>query len=123
MQASLDSSVARETIDTGATVAEALEWMARNGQAMLIVTDAGRPVGVVTDGDLRGRNGRVARRDSRVEDVLTWELVHIDVSADVLTTLNSYTNAAWASLYRRGPCDEEAMSRRAAAWLPLERAS
>ena len=123
LQASFDPSAARETIDTSASVADALDTMSRTGQAVLIVTDDGRPVGVVTDGDLRGRNGRVARRDSRVEDVLTWELVQIDAGADVLTTLNTYTNAAWASLYRRGPCDEEAMSHRAAAWLPPEHAS
>ena len=104
------------------TVAEALDGMARTGQAMLIVTHDGLPVGVVTDGDRCGRNGRVARRDSRVEDVLTWELVQIDAGAAVLTTLNTYTDAAWASLYRRGPADAEAMSRRTAAWLPLERA-
>lgn len=120
LHAGFDSSVARETIDGGASVAYALEVMAHTGQAMLIVTDEGHPVGIVTGRDLCGENGRVARRDSRVDDVLTWELVKIGSSADVLTTLNTYTDAAWASLHRRGPCDEAAMARRAAAWLPLE---
>jgi hypothetical protein len=123
LQASFDSSVVRETVDGGASVGYALEVMARTGQAMLIVTDDGHPIGVVTGRDLCGKNGRVARRGSRVDDVLTWELVRVGSSADVLTTLNIYTDAAWASLYRRGPCDEDAMRRRAAAWLALESVS
>jgi hypothetical protein len=38
--------MARETIDGGASVAYALEVMPRTGQAMLIVTDDGHPVGI-----------------------------------------------------------------------------
>jgi signal-transduction protein with cAMP-binding, CBS, and nucleotidyltransferase domain len=123
IQASFEPSVARETIDAGDRVADALDVMARTGQAVLIVTCEGLPIGIVTARDLCSESGRVACRESRVEDVLTWELVQIDSSADVLATLNTYTDAAWASLYRRGPCDEEAMNRRAAAWLPPESSS
>ena len=123
VEASFDPSVARETIDVGDSVADALEVMARTGQAVLIVTDGGRPVGIVIGRELCGENARVACRDSRVGDVLTWELVRTESSAHVLATLKTYTDAAWASLYRRGPCDEEAMNRRAAAWIRPDRAS
>lgn len=123
IQASFNPSVARESIDARASVADALDVMARTGQAVLIVTYEGLPIGIVTGGELCGESGRVARRESRVEDVLTSEFVQIESSADVLTTLNTYTDAAWASLRRRGPCDEEAMNRRAAAWLPAESTS
>jgi len=118
IERSFEPSVAREAIDVGASVADALDVMTRTGQAVLIVTHEGLPIGIVTARELSGENGRVARRESRVEDVLTLELVQVDTSADVLATLNAYTDAAWASLRRRGPCDEEAMNRRAAAWLP-----
>jgi CBS domain-containing protein len=123
IQTGFEPSVAPETIDVGDSVADALDVMTRTGQAVLIVTSEGLPIGIVTARELCGESGRVARRESRVEDVLTLELVRIDSSADVLTTLNTYTDAAWASLRRRGPCDEEAMNRRAAAWLPAESAS
>jgi hypothetical protein len=123
IEKSFEPSVARETIDAGDSVANALDVMARTGQAVLIVTCEGLPIGILTARELCGEDGRVARRESRVEDVLTSELVQIDSSADVLTTLNTYTDAAWASLRRRGPCDDEAMNRRAAAWVPAESAS
>ena len=44
--------------------------MTRTGQAVLIVTHEGRPIGIVTARELSGENGPVARRESRVEDVL-----------------------------------------------------
>jgi hypothetical protein len=86
IQASFEPSVARETIDADDSVADALDVIARTGQAVLIVTCEGLPIGIVTARELCGESGRVACR-------------------------------------RRGPCDEEAMNRRAAAWLPSESAS
>ena len=111
--------VATVTVDVGASVADVLDLMTRTGQATVIVTEFGKPVGVVTRDGLRG-DARSARGESRVEDVLTWELVESESGADVLKTLDTYTSAAWASLRRRGPCDEEAMTRRAAAWDPAD---
>jgi hypothetical protein len=112
--------VAAATIDVGASVADVLDLMTGTGQPTVIVTEIGEPVGIVTRDGLRGEDGRSARRESRVEDVLVWELVQCESSADVLKTLDTYTSAAWASLRRRGPCDDEAMTRRAAAWLPID---
>ena len=108
------------TIDVGASVADVLRLMAGTGQPTVIVTEFGKPVGILTRDGLRGEDGRSARGESRVEDVLVWELVQSESSADVLKTLDTYTSAAWASLRRRGPCDDEAMTRRAAAWVPID---
>lgn len=105
-----------QTVTPSATVAQVLSSLAASGRDAALVVDDDVPVGVVTRSALVGEPGAVPRRDAEVRDVMNWECVRSDPGDDVSATLHHYTEAAWTSLRRRGPCGEEAIARRAAAF-------
>ena len=107
---------ARGMVSNTSSVFDALTVMDETGATVLVVVDEGDPVGIVTLADLEGTSQRRPRPTARLDDVMTKELVVIDPRADVLETLDLYTEQAWSSLRRRGPCGEEEMQRRAAAF-------
>ena len=86
------------------TVAEARAVLDASQTTAALVADGGRPVGVVTDSALRGRPGHVPRPGAALADVMDFEVIRADPGADVLSTLHTYTEAAWVSLRRRRPC-------------------
>lgn len=104
-----------QTVTPETTVGTVFYSLAASGRDAALVVDDGVPVGVVTRRALHGRPGAVPRRDAEVRDVMDWECVHTDPGADASSTLHTYTDAAWISLRRRGPCGDDALARRAAA--------
>ena len=105
------------SVSAQSTVGDALTIMDRTGAVVLVVVHEGEPVGIVTRADLEGTPGRRPRPSARLDDIMTKELVVIDPGDDVLETLNRYTDRAWHSLRRRGPCGEEEMGRRGTAFV------
>jgi CBS domain-containing protein len=72
------------TTDVGATITEAAALMDQHGVGVLVVLDASRPVGIVTDRDLVVRG--LARRvppDGRVDSVMTTGVVTLAADDDV----------------------------------------
>jgi CBS domain-containing protein len=72
------------TIEVGETIAVAAERMDSEAVGALVVVDSERPVGIVTDRDLVVR--ALARRlpsDSRVDFVMSTELLTMDADADL----------------------------------------
>lgn len=72
------------TIAADASLADAAELMDRAVVGCLVVLDGDRPVGIVTDRDLVVRG--LARRlpwDSRIDSVMSTELVTLDVTEDM----------------------------------------
>lgn len=105
------------TVSAQSTVGDALTIMDRTGAVVLVVVHEGDPVGIVTRADLEGTPARRPRASARVDDIMTLELVVVDPGDDVLETLNRYTDRAWDSLRRRGPCGEDEMRRRSTAFV------
>jgi CBS domain-containing protein len=71
-----------------ATLAEAAELMERANVGALVVLDAGRLVGIVTDRDIVRRG--VAQRvpaDARIDSVMTADVVTLDADADIRAAL------------------------------------
>jgi hypothetical protein len=71
--------------------------------------DGNRPVGVITAITLRG-GGHAIPTAARVQDVMEFEVVHVDPSFDVEDTLRTYRDAAWHSVKRRRPFAKHAAS-------------
>jgi CBS domain-containing protein len=71
------------TIEVDETVAHAARRLADAGVGALIVIDAGRPVGIVTDRDLvvRGLAHGVAS-DSRIDSLMSMGVVALDADVD-----------------------------------------
>jgi CBS domain-containing protein len=71
------------TIEVDETVAHAARRLADAGVGALIVVDAGRPVGIVTDRDLvvRGLAHGVAS-DSRIDSLMSMGVVALDADED-----------------------------------------
>ncbi|HEX8803814.1 MAG TPA: hypothetical protein VF743_06465 [Acidimicrobiales bacterium] len=90
------------TVPVGADARTAARLLAATGQALALVTDVGRPVGVVTTAALAGVTGRGAH-GAVVADAMDLEVVRVDPRADEPTTVRAYDEAAWASLRRRHP--------------------
>lgn len=71
-------------IEADRPIQEAAALMDADVVGALVVTDAGRPVGIVTDRDIVVR--AIARRvpaDARIDSVMSMPLVTIDAEADV----------------------------------------
>jgi predicted transcriptional regulator len=107
-------------LDVATTVEEARAVMARTGQSLVLVHARGFPVGVVTCQDLEGTAERRPKGNARLDAIMTKELVVTDPGADLRTTLGTYTDHAWQSLFRRAPCGSVAMCRRQAAFEPVD---
>lgn len=72
------------TIDVAATITEAAETLTAHGVGALVVLDAKRPVGVVTDRDLVKRCLAVRMpADSRVDAVMSMGLIAVDAQDDI----------------------------------------
>ena len=72
------------TVDAATTLVGAAEAMDRSGVGTVLVTDAGRLVGIVTDRDVVVRG--VARRlplDARIDAVMSTALETLDADADL----------------------------------------
>ncbi len=75
-------------IDVNATIAEAANLMDTASVGCLVVTDAGQPVGMLTDRDITVR--AVARRlgsDARVDAVMSTDIITADAAADLRSVL------------------------------------
>lgn len=80
-------------IECDATVAEAASLMASSGVGSLIVTDHGRPVGIVTDRDLVTRAlAKRADHDARVDSFMTVNLIALDADADFDDVLHTFSH-------------------------------
>lgn len=72
------------TVDVGATIVAAAKLLAAHGVGALIVLDAQRPVGVVTDRDLVTRCLAAGMEpDSRVDAVMSMGVVAVDRHDDI----------------------------------------
>ena len=66
------------------TIHQAAQLMARHAVGSLIITEGEKPIGIVTDRDLVVRS--VARNlplDTRVDDVMTMNVIALDAGVDV----------------------------------------
>ncbi len=71
-------------IDAAATIREAAATMDRDAVGALVVTDEGRPVGIVTDRDLTVRAlARGEPLDGRIDSVMSTDLVTFDADGDL----------------------------------------
>jgi CBS domain-containing protein len=83
------------TIRVGETVTAAAERMDAEAVGALVVVDDERPVGIVTDRDLVVRG--VARRlppDSRVDFVMSTDLITMDADADLRDAVRLFSEHA-----------------------------
>jgi CBS domain-containing protein len=83
------------TIEAKATISEAARLMDREVVGAVVVVEAGRPVGIVTDRDLAVR--AVARRlpsDARVDNVMSTDLVTIGPREPVGRALEIFRDRA-----------------------------
>jgi predicted transcriptional regulator len=72
------------TVDSDRTIRAAAELMEHLGVGALVVTDDGRPVGVVTDRDLVRRGiARGGPGDARVDSMMSTPIVTIDAGTDL----------------------------------------
>jgi CBS domain-containing protein len=72
------------TIDAASTVYDAARLFAEHGVGALVVTDEGRPVGMVTDRDVIVRGiARGKPTDGRIDDLMSTGLVALDADEDV----------------------------------------
>jgi predicted transcriptional regulator len=90
------------SISPSTSASEALAWMEGMRQRATVVMDGDRPVGVITAAGLRGR-GQTILADAEVQDVMDFEVVHVNPSFDVEDTMRTYRDAAWHSVRRRRP--------------------
>jgi CBS domain-containing protein len=83
------------TIGVGETVTAAAERMDREAVGALVVVDGERPVGIVTDRDLvvRGMTRRLPS-DSRVDFVMSTELITMDADADLRDAVRLFSQHA-----------------------------
>jgi CBS domain-containing protein len=98
------------SISPSTSVSEALAWMEGMGQRATVVMDGGRPVGVITATALHGGADGTMSTAAEVQDVMDFEVVHVDPSFDVEDTLRTYRDAAWHSVKRRRPFAKQAAS-------------
>jgi len=80
------------TISPGKSAEEAWDLMQGRRIHHLVVTEGSRIVGVLSDGDIGGRNGASLRRDQTVGDLMT----------DRVVTANSRTTVRQAANLMRG---------------------
>jgi len=105
-------------VTTDTTVSSALAYLERRGETAAVVTDEGKPVGVVTLQALKGTSAMLPRPDAPVADVMDWECVHISPDADPLATLRAYKDGSWRSLRRRRPMATDVRTRRTTLFRP-----
>lgn len=83
------------TIPAYETITEAAKTMNDQAVGALIVVDGERPIGIVTDRDLVLRAlARGLPADSRVDGVMTAELISVDPDADLRETLAIFRSNA-----------------------------
>lgn len=83
------------TIECDRTITEAAQVMDEHAVGALVVTDHGRPVGIVTDRDLAVR--AVARRlahDARIDGVMSADLRTLPADADLRDVLVLFKSTA-----------------------------
>lgn len=83
------------TVDVAATVADAARTLGAEGVGCLIVTDGGRPVGVVTDRDIVLRG--VARNvplDARIDSLMTMGIATVSADASVESLVEMFGSKA-----------------------------
>lgn len=84
-----------ETIDAAESIGQAARRMDEGAVGALVVTDEGRPVGIVTDRDLVVRAlARSYPVDSRVDSVMSTGLVGIDADEDVRHAIELFSHHA-----------------------------
>jgi CBS domain-containing protein len=82
-------------VENDATITETAALMASAGVGALIVVDHGRPVGMVTDRDLVTRGlAKQLPADSRVDSVMSMELVTLDADAEVEDLMHAFSHHA-----------------------------
>ena len=82
-------------VDPACTIREAAETMRHHGVGAVMVSDAGRLTGIVTDRDLVVRV--LARRvgdDARVDSVMSMDIIAIDASADIRDAVRAFGHHA-----------------------------
>jgi CBS domain-containing protein len=95
----LSAAPAPLRVTTRTPVTDAREALDRSGELLALVTHRGVDVGIVTAQELApGATGA-----DTVGDVMGHEVVFIDPTSDLQTTLRTYTRAAWSSAIRRRP--------------------
>ena len=79
------------SISCDASLSDAAQMMDTASVGCLVVTDEGRPVGMLTDRDITVR--AVARRmgsDARVDSVMSSDIITADASADLRSVMNVF---------------------------------
>lgn len=89
------------TIDSGATIKEAVELMKGNNIGNLVITEDEWPVGIITEWDVMVKvmAGDLQPAETKVEDIMTRELITVDVNTD----LDNIVNAMQKHNFRRLP--------------------
>ncbi|MGZ4699698.1 MAG: CBS domain-containing protein [Ilumatobacteraceae bacterium] len=77
------------------TLADAAHLMARHAVGSLIITEGDQLVGIVTDRDLVVRAlARYLPLDTRVDDIMTMNVIALDAGADVRDALSAFSHHA-----------------------------
>lgn len=80
------------TASPGTTIREAARLMARHAVGSLIITSGETPVGIVTDRDLVLRAlAHDLPADTRVDDVMSANVIALDAGADVRDALRAFS--------------------------------
>lgn len=78
-------------VDVATTIAEAAKLMSTEGVGSLIVTDAGSPVGMVTDRDIVLRGvARGVPADGRIDALMSMGVTSVPADADVSELLHTF---------------------------------
>ena len=84
-----------ETVDAAFTITQAARRMDEGAVGALVVTEEGRPVGIVTDRDLVTRAlARGYPLDSRIDSVMSTGLVAIDANEDLRQAIQLFSHHA-----------------------------
>lgn len=79
-------------IEPGETIDRAARTMAREGVGILMVADAGRLIGVVTDRDLVVRAmGERLPTDARVDSVMSMDVVSVAADSDARDVVRTFS--------------------------------
>lgn len=88
------------TIEVDRTIQEAAQTMDTSVVGALVVTEHGKPVGIVTDRDVVVRGiARGRSLDARIDSVMSTNLITLDGDTDLRDSLQSFRTHA----YRRLP--------------------
>ncbi len=83
------------TASPATTIADAAHLMARHAVGSLIITEGDHLVGIVTDRDLVVRAlARYLPLDTRVDDIMSMNVIALDAGADVRDALRAFSHHA-----------------------------